>query len=162
MQTLQPTFGSWPLITVIRRALDFLQRKESGEVFKFAANLENFALWFPGVESITSANSLLYAEVGKNYKETFSSLGSKQKVLVEVKDCQVEKYIITESEFLPVLPRMEISFQAMADNKTEVVWSMVSRNRGLLWAILVPLVKLVMNNRSRKGLTRLREILERT
>lgn len=133
----------------------------SGDVFNFAANLENFALWFPGVESITSANSLPFTEKGKKYKETFASLGSKKKVVVEVKDCQVEKYIVTESEFMPVLPRMEISFHALPDNRTEIVWSMVSRNSGLLWAILVPLVKLIMHNRSKRGLVRLRKLLEK-
>lgn len=129
------------------------------EVFNFAANLENFALWFPGVESITSANSMGFAEKGKKYKETFSVLGSKKKVTIEVKDCLVRQHIITESEFLPILPRMEIDFQELADNQTEIVWSMFSRNNAFLWVLLLPLVKLVMHIRSKKGLVRLRDII---
>lgn len=129
------------------------------EVFNYTANLENFAFWFPGVVSIASANSLAFYEKGKRYRETFSSLGSKKKVTIEVKDCLIGRHLITESEFSPILPRMEIAFQKITADRTEVVWSMFSRNRGFLWLFLLPLVKLVMHHRSKKGLKRLRDIL---
>lgn len=136
---------------VIEKAID--------EVFNYAANLENFAQWFPGVVSIASANSLKFTENGKKYRETFSSIGSEKKVIIEVKDCLVMKHLMTESDFLPILPRMEMTFQKLDGNRTEVVWSMFSRNNSLLWLLFIPLVKLVMHNRSRKGLSRLRDIL---
>ena len=131
------------------------------EVFNFAANLENFAAWFPGVETITPANELDFTKTGKRYKEVFTSLGSKRKVIVEVKECVSPLCLITESEFRPVLPRMEIRFHELSPDKTEVTWSMFSRNQSITWLIFLPLAKLVMHTRSRKGLKRLAEILHR-
>jgi hypothetical protein len=128
-------------------------------VFNYAANLENFALWFPGVVSIASANDLKFMEKGKKYRETFTSLGSKKKVIIEVKECLPMQQLITESEFLPILPRMEITFQKLDGNRTEVSWSMFSRNNSFLWLIFQPLAKLIMHNRSKKGLRRLKEIM---
>jgi hypothetical protein len=54
--------------------------KGVAEVFNYTANLENFALWFPGVESITSANSLGFTEKGKRYRETLFLLGDEEKI----------------------------------------------------------------------------------
>ncbi len=129
------------------------------EVFNYAANLENFSAWFPGVVSITSANNLKFMEKGKKYRENFSSLGSQKKVIIEVKHCSMREQLITESEFLPILPRMEIAFQKLDVNRTEVIWSMFSRNSRLPWLLFLPLAKWIMHSRSKKGLRRLKEIM---
>lgn len=118
---------------IIKRAIE--------DVFEYAANLENFNLWFPGVESIKAANDLKFTEKGKRYKEVFSSFGVRKKVIIEVKECILMSKIATESEFLPVLPRMEILFSKINDEETEVIWSMFSRNTRLTWVLLLPLAK---------------------
>lgn len=130
--------------------------------YLYATNLELFAEWFPGVLFIESANTLEHAQRGKEYLETVAvPLRGKRKIKIRVKDAQSNKVFITEGEFSPLMPRMEMLFQATGADSCSVTWRMLSRNDSLLFkATLLHLFKSVMHKRAEIGMKRLRQKLE--
>ena len=130
--------------------------------YQYATNLENFAEWFPGVLSIESANTLEHAQRGKEYLETVAApFRGKRKIKISVKDAQSNKVFVTEGEFSPLMPRMEIIFQATGSDSCGVTWRMFSRNDSFLFKItLLYLFKSVMYKRAAIGIRRLQKKLE--
>jgi hypothetical protein len=130
--------------------------------YQYATNLEHFAEWFPGVLFIESANTLEHAQRGKEYLETVTlPLRGKRKIKISVKEAQSNKVLITEGEFSPLMPRMEMLFQARGADSCRVTWRMLSRNENLLFkATLLPLFKSVMTKRAVIGVNRLQLKLE--
>lgn len=130
--------------------------------YQYATNLEHFAEWFPGVLSIESANTLEHGQRGKEYLETMAiPLRGTRKIKIRVKDAQPNQVFVTEGEFPPLKPRMEILFQATGADSCRVTWRMFSRNDSLLFkATLLRLFKSVMHKRAAIGLKRLQQKLE--
>src|SRR5512134_2691662 len=82
--------------------------------YQYAANLEHFGEWFPGVIAIESANDLSYAERGKEYLETVAvPLRGQRKIKLVVKEAEQDMSLITEGAFPPLWPRMQIRFEAL-------------------------------------------------
>lgn len=130
-------------------------------VFFYAANLENYSAWFPGVLSIRAKDSRALDEIGKAYEEIVSvPFGKSVKVLIRVVEASYPERLVTEGDLRVLLPRMELSFQALDDNKTLMEWRMYSRRRGKLAGLLRPLFRLVLQSRSRYALIRLKTMLE--
>lgn len=130
--------------------------------YQYATNLEHFSEWFPGVISIESANTLAHAERGKEYLETMAiPLRGTRKIKIRVKDAQPNKVFVTEGEFPPLKPRMEILFEATGTDSSSVTWRMLSRNEGYLFkTTLLPFFKNVMHKRAAIGIQRLQQKLE--
>jgi hypothetical protein len=132
------------------------------QAFDYAANLENFPEWFPGVIATASDDALPFATVGKQYRETFATpLGGQRQVLIRVIDVAAPYRLVTEGALTPLLPRMEITFAECGPHSCRVTWRMLSRNTGrwARWTVL-PLARLVMTKRAGIGLRRLRERLQ--
>lgn len=132
------------------------------KAFDYAANLVNFADWFPGVNSVAAHNELPFATAGKQYVETAAMpLRGKRSVLIRVIDARAPHRVITEGDLAPLLPRMEIEFRDVASNNCEVSWRMLSRNENFLirWTML-PFAGWVMGRRARSGLRNLKQRLE--
>jgi Polyketide cyclase / dehydrase and lipid transport len=134
----------------------------SPEVFGYAADLENFPSWFPGVISITADNELPFATVGKQYRETVAvPLQGKQLVLIRVVDVNPPWRIVTEGDLPILLPRMEIEIQERGPNSCHVHWRMLSRNDSRLARYtLLPVAALLMRRRAKTGLWSLKGLLE--
>ncbi len=130
--------------------------------YQYATNMERFGEWFPGVLSIESANTSPHAQRGKEYLETVTvPLRGKRQIKLSVKDAQSNELFVTEGEFPPLMPRMEIVFQATGADSCDVTWRMFSRNDNfLVKATLLPLAKRVMRKRAAIGMKRLRQELE--
>lgn len=131
--------------------------------YQYATNLENFAEWFPGVLSIESANTLEHGQRGKEYLETIAApLSGKRKIKICVKEAEFGKVFMTEGEFPPLMPRMEILFQATGADSCSVTWRMLSRNDSFLFkATLLHLFKSVLHKRAAVGIKRLQQNLEK-
>lgn len=130
--------------------------------FGYAADLENFADWFPGVIRITATDKLPFDAVGKQYHETVAVPGrGERRVLLRVVEVTAPDRIVTEGALATVLPRMEIEFRDTGPGRCEADWRMFSRSTSVLarWTIL-PLVGRLMTRRARAGMRRLRERLE--
>ena len=136
--------------------------RQVGAAYQYATNLEHFAEWFPGVLSIESANTFEHAQRGKEYLETMTiPLRGTQKIKICVKDAQSNKVFVTEGEFSPLMPRMEMLFQATGTDSCSVTWRMLSRNDGFLFkTTLLHLFKSIMHKRAAIGMTRLQQKLE--
>ena len=130
--------------------------------FAFAANLENFAAWFPGVLRITPANDLPFDSVGKRYREEFEvPMRGRRSVDIRVVEVAAPFRIVTEGTLASVLPRMEITFRQTSPGACEVAWRMVSRRTsGLSRFIVLPLARRLMTRRARQGLQSLKRRLE--
>ena len=125
--------------------------------FNYAANLENFSEWFPGVIQITAANDLPFSTVGKQYLETVAvPLRGRRQVLLQVVEVTIPSKIVTEGTLPTVLPRMEIEFREAGPDKCEVDWRMFSRTTSVVarWTLL-PLARHLMTKRARAGMQRL-------
>ncbi|HET8637769.1 MAG TPA: SRPBCC family protein [Acidobacteriaceae bacterium] len=130
-------------------------------VFSYAANLENFSAWFPGVLSIRAQDSLAIDEVGKTYEEIVSvPFGRSTKVRIQVVEASQPVRIVTEGDYRVLLPRMEMDFRPNGENETQVEWRMYSRRRGILAGLLLPVLSFVLKSRSRHALTKLKGTLE--
>lgn len=130
--------------------------------YQYASNLERFGEWFPGVIAIESANGLAHAEPGKEYLETVTiPFRGQRKVKLTVKEAERHRSLVTEGVLPPLLPRMEIGFQAITPDSCQVRWRMFSRNKGLLARLtIIPLARNVMGRRAAIGMARLKKRLE--
>ncbi|HDZ58423.1 MAG TPA: SRPBCC family protein [Pseudomonas xinjiangensis] len=92
-------------------------------VFAFAANLENFPTWFPGALSIQARDTKEVDEVGKSYSEiVILPFGRKTKVNIQVMEAQKPIRLATEGNYRLLLPRMEMDFIAIDENRTKMQW----------------------------------------
>ena len=65
-------------------------RCSRAKTFEYAANLENFVDWFPGVITIVACNDLPFAAPGKQYWETVAvPLRGKRTVVIRVVEANV-------------------------------------------------------------------------
>ena len=130
--------------------------------YQYATNMERFGEWFPGVLSIESANTLRHAQPGKEYLETVTvPLRGKRQNELSVKEAQTNERFVTEGAIPPLLPRMEIIFQATSADSCDVTWRMFSRSDSfLVKATLLPLAKSVMRKRAAIGIRQLKQNLE--
>lgn len=130
--------------------------------FAYAANLENFPAWFPGVLLMTAGDDLPFDAVGKLYREEFVlPMRGRRSLLVEVVDAVAPCRIVTEGRLAHILPRMEIAVRPTAPGACVVEWRMFSRtSSGLARWILLPLARRLMTLRGRRGLRRLKLQLE--
>lgn len=135
------------------------------EVFNYVIDLENFSNWFPAVKSVASANTKSKDHPGKRYRETIATtFGGEQSIEICVVEVISNQLFATEGQLPSLLPRMEITFQELAEkNTTEVRWCMYSRrNSGLGRFLITPLARRVMSRRAPIGLRKLKSILEAT
>jgi hypothetical protein len=132
------------------------------KAFDYAANLENFANWFPGVVSIVASDDLSAAAIDKKYLETVSvPLRGKRSVMIRVTDATAPRRLVTEGDLRPLLPRMEMELVDAGQNACEVRWRMLSRNEnGLAGCTVVPIAGWVMRRRAKIGLLNLKLLLE--
>ena len=132
------------------------------KAFDYAADLENFADWFPGVVGIVAHNELSFATAGKQYAETVAvPLRGKRTVLIRVVDASAPMRLVTEGDLPLLLPRMEIEFYDVGEESCEVRWRMLSRSEIFLvrFAVL-PVARWVMGRRAMVGLRNLKQRLE--
>jgi hypothetical protein len=132
------------------------------ETFEYAADLENFRAWFPGVVNIVADDELPFATAGKHYCETVVvPLQGQRVVEIRVVDVRPPHRLVTEGDLPVLLPRMEIGFHEHGPNSCEVRWCMFSRNDNLLvrFAVL-PFARSVMRTRATTGLRTLKRLLE--
>ncbi|MDP3857084.1 MAG: SRPBCC family protein [Stagnimonas sp.] len=132
------------------------------QAFLYATNLEHFGEWFPGVLAIRSDDGLAPTVVGKRYQETVAVPGrGRRQVEITVREALPLRFLATEGAFPPLLPRMEMAFEVIADGHCRVTWRMFSRNTGGLarWT-LIPLARAVLSARAGKGLRALKQRLE--
>lgn len=132
------------------------------QAFAFAADLENFPRWFPGVIDMASADALPAATVGKQYREAVAMpLRGRRSVLVRVVEAAAPRRLVTEGELPLLRPRMEMVFASSDAGGCRVTWRMSSR-RTQGWArwTILPLARRVMTRRAAIGLQRLKKRLE--
>jgi hypothetical protein len=132
------------------------------KAFDYAANLENFANWFPGVVSIVASDDLSAAAIDKKYLETVSvPLRGKRSVMIRVTDATAPRRLVTEGDLRPLLPRMEMELVDAGQNACEVRWRMLSRDKnGLAGCTVLPVAGWVMRRRAKIGLLNLKLLLE--
>lgn len=128
-----------PLLTLIDETIIIDRPIE--QVFAFVANHENYALWFPGVISITSEASVPHATVGKVYSEIIRlPTGHKRHIRIPVVQSNPPFQIATEGEFAPLHPRMEFRLDPLDDTQTELRWLFTSRTTSLIGRFVVRLL----------------------
>jgi hypothetical protein len=132
------------------------------KAFDYAADLENFSDWFPGVIDIVAANELPFATPGKQYVETVAvPLRGERTVRIRVVEADSPKRLATEGELPLLLPRMEIEVDDIGENSCEVRWRMLSRNEVVLVRLAVlPVARWLMGRRATAGLRNLKQRLE--
>ena len=132
------------------------------KTFEYAADLENFAHWFPGVIGIVAHDELSFATPGKQYVETVAvPLRGNRTVMIRVVEASAPMRVVTEGDLPLLLPRMEIEFQDVGGNSCEVRWRMLSRNENMLVRYTVlPLAGWLMGRRATMGLRNLKWRLE--
>lgn len=134
----------------------------AAQAFHLLSNMERFQAWFPAVVSIESANGLRHGEVGKKYLETVVvPLTGKRKIELTVVDAVENQRFVTEGDFRPLLPRMEISISETEHHQIRVHWAMYSRSTH--WAVrllVLPMAKAVLQKRANVAAKRLKALLE--
>ncbi|GAB3216853.1 SRPBCC family protein [Mycolicibacterium hippocampi] len=132
------------------------------KAFDYAADLENFGDWFPGVIGIAADDDLPFPTRGKQYLETVAMpLRGKRRVAIRVVDINVPHRVATEGDLPLLLPRMEMEFSEVEPSSCEVRWSMWSRNgTALARNTALPLARWVMGRRADVGLGNLKSRLE--
>lgn len=144
------------------RSIDIACSQE--RAFTYAADLETFPKWFPGVLEIASNDALPFTSLGKQYREAVVvPMRGKQTVFIRVTDISAPHRLVTEGSLALLLPRMEIEVERVGRDACRVRWRMMSRNAGALprWTVL-PWARRVITKRAEKGLRALKAILERS
>ncbi len=137
-------------------------RCSRSKAFEYAANLENFADWFPGVISIVARNELPFAAPGKQYSETVAvPLRGKRTVAIRVVEAVAPQRLVSEGNLPVLLPRMKIEFRDVDADSCEVHWRMWSRNENVMARFgVLPSAGWLMRRRAATGLRRLKWRLE--
>lgn len=137
-------------------------RRPLSEVFTYISNHENYAQWFPDVETIVSVNNLPHGTVGKKYQEAVQvQRGRTVDMTITVVASTPNEFFATEGNFAPLLPRMEVRFKPVSDAETDVQWKFLSRNTSVITRFLITLIaKRGLQRRSKIGLQQLTRILE--
>jgi hypothetical protein len=137
-------------------------RRPLPEVFAYICNHENYAQWFPEVETIVAGNNLPHGTVGKQYREAVKvQRGRTVDITITVVASIPNEFFATEGDFVPLLPRMEVRFTPVSDTETDVQWKFMSRNKSVITRFLINLIaKRGLQRRSKIGLQRLTKILE--
>lgn len=131
-------------------------------VFAYVTNMEKFGEWFPGVIAIRSANALPHGQPGKQYLETVSvPLRGTRQITVEVREVRGQHFFATEGRFAPLMPRMELTVDATAQNTCTFTYRVFSRSNSLIARYtLLPLARQVMGTRAAVGVAALKQRLE--
>ena len=134
----------------------------SAKAFGYAADLEKFGDWFPGVIGIAARDALPFATPGKQYVETVAvPLRGRRTVRISVVEADSPKRLVTEGDLPLLLPRMEIEVDDLGRDSCEVRWRMLSRNERILARLAVlPVARWVMRRRASAGLRNLKQRLE--
>lgn len=137
-------------------------RRPLSEVFTYISNHENYAQWFPDVDTIVSGNDLPHGTIGKQYQEAVQvRRGRTVDMTITVVASIPDKFFATEGNFAPLLPRMEVRFTPVSATETDVQWRFLSRNTSVITRFLIALIaKRGLQRRSRIGLQRLTKLLE--
>ncbi|MGH1349212.1 MAG: SRPBCC family protein [Methyloligellaceae bacterium] len=137
-------------------------RAPVSEVFDYLINHENYVNWYPNVVSVVSINELLHGTPGKEYREIIKVPVSREAdLIIKVIECEENERFVTESNWSPLFPRMEVVFTRLSHNETSLTWSLFSRNGNFLSAFLIRLLlKRTINKSSYSGLQKLKAILE--
>ena len=132
------------------------------EVFNFLSNHENYALWFPDVVSITSVNDLPHGSVGKVYSELLKlPAGRSRNITIEVVESRSPAVFITEGNFPPLHPRMEVRLFEKSAQESILNWKFYSRSQSAFGRLIVgALIKKSVVKQSERGLKRLKIFLE--
>lgn len=135
---------------------------KASEAYRILSDMERFGEWFPEVISIISANDMQCNEVGKKYLETVSiPLRGERQIELRVSESIENQRFVTEGDFVPLLPRMEIFIAELSETEILVKWSMFSRNRNKLVQVLIlPLAKRIIQQRANIASDRLKQLLE--
>jgi len=130
--------------------------------YEYACDLENFGRWFPGVIEIVAEDDLDLTTTGKSYLEAVSiPLRGSNKVRILVKEAQRSSIFITQGSLRPLLPRMEIRFNAIEPTGCRVNWRMYSQSKSVLVRVtLIPIARRIMRARAKGGMARLKLNLE--
>ncbi|WP_119417753.1 SRPBCC family protein [Desertibaculum subflavum] len=136
--------------------------KPPAVVFAFAADLARFGQWFPGVVAIHAEDTSPPAAMGKRYRETVTlPLGGRREIDIVVVDADPGRRLVTEGEFPPLLPRMEMRFDpAGSGDATLFDWRMYSRGATLRAAAMRVPARALMQGRAEAGLAKLKALLE--
>lgn len=132
------------------------------QVFAFLANHENYALWYPKVISIESANQLPHGTVGKIYKEAIRlPTGRIQMINITVVESRSPELFVTEGDFAPLHPRMEIQLMEKSANETLLNWRFYSRSQSMIGRLLIRMfLKKALEHNSKTGLARMKALVE--
>ena len=132
------------------------------DVFAFAADLAHFGLWFPGVVAIHAADGMPPASRGKRYRETVTvPMRGQREIDIVVVEADPGRRLVTEGDFPPLLPRMEMRFDAAEQGTaTRFDWRMHSRGESLAAALVRGPARALMQKRAQAGLLRLKAFLE--
>ena len=131
-------------------------------VFQYAANLANFAEWFPGVLAIKARDQVPFTTVGKLYDESVAMpLRGRRAVVIRVMEVEPQRRLVTEGALPLLLPRMEIEFFDAGPGACKVQWRMLSRNSARLsrWTVL-PIARLTLQRRAEAAMRGLKQNLE--
>ncbi|MCP2292122.1 SRPBCC family protein [Nocardia amikacinitolerans] len=130
--------------------------------FAYAADLENFADWFPGVLGITPHNDLPFDEPGKQYLETVAvPLRGRRRVLIRVEEASPPRRLVTEGNMPFLLPRMEIGFESTGPETCTIHWRMFCRTDSpAVRLIALPLARRTMRRRADAALRNLARRLD--
>lgn len=131
-------------------------------VFDFLANHENYALWYPKVISIKSANQLPHGAVGKIYKEAIRlPTGRIQSINITTVESRSPELFVTEGDFAPLHPRMEVHLVKKSASETLLNWRFYSRSQSMIGRLLIRiLVKKTLQRDSKTGLARMKALVE--
>lgn len=134
----------------------------SARAFGYAADLENFGDWFPGVIAVVAHDELPVATPGKQYAETVAvPLRGRRAVGISVVEADSPRRLVTEGNLPLLLPRMEIEVLDIGESSCEVRWRMYSRNETAVPRLAVlPLARWLMGRRAIAGLRNLKQRVE--
>ncbi|MDX1491646.1 MAG: SRPBCC family protein [Pseudohongiellaceae bacterium] len=133
-------------------------------VFDYISNHENYVNWFPGAISVVSKNELPHGTTGKIYTEQVKLLSGRLcEMEIPVVRCTRPSLFVTEGQFSPLHPRMEIRLERLGADLTKLQWVFSSRNQSTLGRFLVRiLAKRNLLKRSTEAMANLKSILEQT
>lgn len=137
-------------------------RQPVDAVFTFVSNHENYKRWYPGIESVTSADDAPHGAPGKTYLETLQMPGGRLKTIsIVTVTSDAPRLFMTEGDFPALMPRMTFELEPSEDGGTRIDWKFHSRHTSPARRLLARLVfRPLLKRQTAQAMASLTSVLE--
>ena len=129
------------------------------QLFQYTINMENYSLWFPGIQEVVSKNSMSHEVVGKQYEESLVLPTGESALTIEVVSVEHNRLFMTHGDLQPLMPMMIMRFTPIDEERSLFSLSYYCRNETLEGSDFLDDLRADLQERSAAALEKLQSLI---